>query len=115
MLFFSLTELRERHIFNLLQEIEQQAWEDTNNNETGLSENFKRIVKEKGFSISDNQGGGDCMFLALLEQLHLKKGIKISQAGLRQTVVQYLKKNPTLVSVLGFLTQVIQVCSSLVN
>ena len=115
MLFFSLTELRERHIFNLLQEIEQQAWEDTNNNETGLSENFKRIVKEKGFSISDNQGGGDCMFLALSEQLHLKKGIKISQAGLRQTVVQYLKKNPTLVSVLGFWTQVIQVCSSLVN
>lgn len=55
------------------------------------------------------------MFLALSEQLHLKKGIKISQAGLRQTVVQYLKKNPTLVSVLGFLTQVIQVCSSLVN
>ena len=55
------------------------------------------------------------MFLALSEQLHLKKGIKISQAELRQTVVQYLKKNPTLVSVSGFLTQVIQVCSSLVK
>ena len=44
------------------------------------------------------------MFLALSEQLYLKKGIKISQAELRQTVVQYLKKNPTLVSVSGFLT-----------
>ena len=55
------------------------------------------------------------MFLALSEQLHLKKGIKISQAELRQTVVQYLKKNPTLVSVSGFLTPVIQVCSSLVK
>ena len=55
------------------------------------------------------------MFLALSEQLHLQKGIKISQAKLRQTVVQYLKKNPTLVSALGFLTQVIEVCSSLVN
>ena len=114
-LFFLLTELPERHIFNLLRQIERQAKEDTNNHETGLYENFKRNIKEKGFSISDNQGGGNCMFLALSEQLHLKKGIKISQAELRQTVVQYLKKNPTLVSVSGFLTQVIQVCSSLVK
>ena len=96
-LFFPLTELPERHIFNLLRQIEQQAKE-----ETGLSENFKTKIKEKGFSISDNQGEGNCMFFALSEQLHLKKGIKISQAELRQTVVQYLKKNPTLVSVSGF-------------
>ena len=114
-LFFPLTELPERQIFNLLRQIEQQAKEDTNNHETGLSENFKRNIKEKGFSISDNQGEGNSMFLALSEQLHLKKRIKISQAELRQTVVQYLKKNPTLVSVSGFLTPVIQVCSSLVK
>ena len=114
-LFFPLTELPERQIFNLLRQIEQQAEEDTNNHETGLSENFKRNIKEKGFSISDNQGEGNSMFLALSEQLHLKKRIKISQAELRQTVVQYLKKNPTLVSVSGFLTPVIQVCSSLVK
>ena len=101
-MFFSLTELPERHIFNLLRQVEQQAKEDTNNHETGLSENFERNIKEKGFSISDNQGEGNCMFLALSEQLHFKKGIKISQAELRQTVVQYLKKNPTLVSVSGF-------------
>lgn len=115
LLFFPLTELRERHIFNLLQQIEQQAKEDTNNHKTGISENFKRNTKKKGFSISDNRGEGNCMFLALSEQLHLKKGIKISQAKLRQTVVQYLRKNPTLVSVSDFLTQVIQVCSSLVK
>ena len=114
-LFFLLTELPETYIFNLLRQIERPAKEDTNNHETGLYENFKRNIKEKGFSISDNQGGGNCMFLALSEQLHLKKGIKISQAELRQTVVQYLRKNPTLVSVSGFLTQVIQVCSSLVK
>ena len=114
-LFFPLTELPERQIFNLLRQIEQQAKEDTNNHETGLSENFKRNIKEKGFSISDNQGEGNSMFLALSEQLHLKKRIKISQAELRQTVVQYLKKNPTMVSVSGFLTPVIQVCSSLVK
>ena len=114
-MFLLLTELPERDIFNLLRQIEQEAWEDTNNNENGLPENFKRNTKEKGFSISDNQGEGDCMFLALSEQLHLKKGIKTSQAELRKTVVQYLRKNPKLVSVLGFLTQIIQVCSSLVN
>ena len=114
-LFFPLTELPERQIFNLLRQIEQQAKEDTNNHETGLSKNFKRNIKEKGFSISDNQREGNSMFLALSEQLHLKKGIKISQAELRQTVVHYLKENPTLVSVSGFLTQVIQVCSSLVK
>ena len=114
-LFFPLTELPERQIFNLLQQIEQQAKEDTNNQKTGISENFKRNTNKKGFLISDNRGEGNCMFLALSEQLHLKKGIKISQAELRQTVVQYLRKNPTLVSVSGFLTQVIQVCSSLVK
>ena len=109
-LFFSLTELPERHI-SILPQIGQQAWEDTNNNETWLFENFKK----KGFLISDNEGEGNCMFLALSEQLHLKKGIKMSQAELRKTVVLYLKKNRTQVSVLGFLTQVIQVCSSLVK
>ena len=109
-LFFSLTELPERHI-SILPQIGQQAWEDTNNNETWLFENFKK----KGFLISDNEGEGNCMFLALSEQLHLKKGITMSQAELRKTVVLYLKKNRTQVSVLGFLTEVIQVCSSLVK
>lgn len=109
-LFFSLTELPERHI-SILPQIGQQAWEDINNNETWLFENFKK----KGFLISDNEGEGNCMFLALSEQLHLKKGITMSQAELRKTVVLYLKKNRTQVSVLGFLTQVIQVCSSLVK
>ena len=109
-LFFSLTELPERHI-SILPQIGQQAWEDINNNETWLFENFKK----KGFLISDNEGEGNCMFLALSEQLHLKKGITMSQAELRETVVLYLKKNRTQVSVLGFLTQVIQVCSSLVK
>ena len=109
-LFFSLTELPERHI-SILPQIEQQAWEDTNDNKTWLFENFKK----KGFLMSVNEGEGNSMFLALSEQLHLKKGITMSQAELRKTVVLYLKKNPTQVSVLGFLTQVIHVCLSLVK
>ena len=108
-LFFSLTELPGRHIS--IPQIEQQAWEDTNDNKTWLFENFKK----KGFLMSVNEGEGNCMFLALSEQLDLKKGITMSQAELRKTVVLYLKKNRTQVSVLGFLTQVIHVCLSLVK
>ena len=48
--------------------------------------------------ISDNHGGGNCMFHALSEQLDLMKGIKISHQELRHNVVNYLKNNPKLVS-----------------
>jgi len=41
---------------------------------------------------------GNCMFYALSEQLNLVKGIKISHADLRKSIVQYLRKNPKLVS-----------------
>ena len=58
---------------------------------------------EKGFEISDNHGEGNCMFLALSEQLDLVKGVRISHVELRRTVVQYLKDNPKLVSGLIFL------------
>ena len=66
---------------------------------TDLSLNLKRIALEKGFVISDNQGGGNCMFFALSEQLDHIKGIKITHEELRRTVVQYLNDNPRLVSV----------------
>ena len=38
------------------------------------------------------------MFYALSEQLEIVKGIKIQHAELRQSLVQYLRKNPKLVS-----------------
>lgn len=60
---------------------------------------FERIVSNKGFVISDNEGSGNCMFSALCEQLHLMKGIAISPQKLRHSIVQYLRKNPKLVSV----------------
>ena len=40
------------------------------------------------------------MFIALSEQLGQAKGIKISHQELRQCVVQYLKENPKMVSIL---------------
>ena len=63
---------------------------------------LERISSDKGFMISDNEGSGNCMFYALSEQLSLVKGIKIPHGELRQSVVQYLRKNPKLVRLVSF-------------
>jgi len=68
------------------------------NSSTHLLVELERIASDKGFAISDNEGSGNCMFYALSEQLKLVKGIKISQGELRQSIVEYLRKNPKLVS-----------------
>jgi len=65
---------------------------------TDLLTELEKIASEKGFVISDNEGSGNCMFYALSEQLNLVKGIKISHGELRQSVVEYLRRNPKLVS-----------------
>jgi len=65
---------------------------------TDLSAELEKIALDKGFVISDNEGSGNCMFYALSEQLNLVKGIKISHGELRQSIVQYLRNNPRLVS-----------------
>ena len=85
-------------VFLELQKIKLDARSEAS--KTQLLLNLERIALEKGFVISDNQGDGNCMFLALSEQLDHIKGIKISHEELRRTVVQYLKDNPRLVSVL---------------
>ena len=68
------------------------------NSKTDLTEELKKTASDKGFRISDNQGSGNCMFYALSEQLETVKRIKIQHGELRQTLVQYLRKNPKLVS-----------------
>ena len=68
------------------------------NSNTDLSAELEKIASDKGFVISDNEGSGNCMFHALSEQLNLVKGIKISHGELRQSIVQYLRNNPKLVS-----------------
>ena len=85
-------------VFLALKKIKLEARREAS--KTELSLNLKRIALEKGFVISDNQGDGNCMFFALSEQLEHINGIKISHDELRLTVVQYLKDNPRLVSVL---------------
>ena len=70
------------------------------NSNTDLSAELEKIASDKGFVISDNEGSGNCMFYALSEQLNLVKGIKISHGELRQSIVQYLRKNPKKVSLI---------------
>jgi len=67
-------------------------------NSTDLLVELERIASDKGFVICDNEGSGNCMFYALSEQLNHVKGIKIPHGELRQSVVEYLRKNPKLVS-----------------
>lgn len=80
----------------------QEAWKETD--KTELSENLKSMALENGLVISDNQGKGNCMFFALSEQLDHVKGIKLSHSKLRETIVQYLRNNPTLVSLFVLVT-----------
>ena len=70
---------------------------------TDLLAELEKIASDKGFVISDNEGSGNCMFHALSEQLNLVKGIKISHGELRRSIVQYLRKNPKLVSLVCIL------------
>ena len=83
-------------IFHDLEQMQRNAGQVTS--ETDLSVELIKIASDKGFTISDNDGSGNCMFYALCDQLDLVKRIQISHEELRQSVVQYLKENPTLVS-----------------
>ena len=85
-------------IFRTLQQILLEARIESS--KTELSQALKTTAWEKGFAISDNHGEGNCMFFALSEQLDLIKGIQMSHDELRRTVVQHLRENPRLVSIL---------------
>ena len=74
---------------------------------TDLLAELEKIASDKGFVISNNEGAGNCMFYALSEQLNFVKGIKISHGELRQTIVQYLRKNPKLVSLVFFVMHIL--------
>ena len=89
-------------MFSDLRKRQREVWEETG--KTELSENLKRKALENGLVVSDNQGKGNCMFFALSEQLYHVKGIKLSHSQLRGTIVQYLKDNPTLVSLFVLVT-----------
>ena len=82
-----------------LRDVEQlQRYPRNTTRMTDVSRRLEKIASDKGFTVSDNEGSGNCMFYSLSEQLDLVKGIQISHSALRQHIVQYLEKNPTLVS-----------------
>ena len=83
-------------IFYELQHIESNA-AGKETCEADLSMELKKIASGKGFMISDNQGSGNCMFVALSEQLNIMKGIQISHDKLREAIVRHLMENPKLV------------------
>ena len=82
---------------------------------TNLSAELEKIASDKGYVISDNEGSGNCMFHALSEQLNLAKGIRISHGELRQSIVQYLRKNPTLVSSEFYFVRIRKHCQRIRN
>ncbi len=88
--------LQPEQMFQTLQQMQHSASQV--NKTTDLSAELRKIASDRGFVISDNQGSGNCMFYALSEQLNLVKKIHITHQELRRTVVQYLKKNPHMVS-----------------
>ena len=87
-------------MFVNLQQMQRDVSKVSSN--TDLLAELEKIASDKGFVISDNEGSGNCMFYALSEQLNLVKGIKISHGELRQSMVQYLRNNPKLVSLVYF-------------
>ena len=83
----------------IIQELHQMQLDASKvKSRTDLSLGLRNIASDRGFRISDNEGLGNCMFYALSEQLEIVKGIKIPHGELRQTLVQYLRSNPKLVS-----------------
>ena len=83
----------------IIQELQQMQLSASRvKSRTDLSLGLQNIASDRGFRISDNKGLGNCMFYALSEQLEIVKGIKIPHGELRQTLVQYLRNNPKLVS-----------------
>ena len=92
-------------IFINLQRMQHDVSKVSSN--TDLLAELKKIASDKGFVISDNEGLGNCLFHALSEQLNLVKGIKISHGELRRSIVQYLRKNPKLVSLVFFVMHIL--------
>ena len=82
---------------NIIHDLQQMQC-DPKKLKTGLSLGLQKIASDRGFSICDNPGSGNCMFHALSEQLQSVKGIQISERELRKQLVEYLRNFPKLVS-----------------
>ena len=59
---------------------------------------LSKAVSDMGFIVSDNEGRGNCLFHALSEQLKNGEKDLIPHDVVRETLVQYLRDNPKMVS-----------------
>ena len=59
---------------------------------------LKQGASDEGYTIVDNEGSGNCMFHALADQLELVKELHLTHLQVRQSLVEFLKKNPQWVS-----------------
>ncbi|XP_044169795.1 uncharacterized protein LOC114949750 [Acropora millepora] len=80
--------------FHKLQELHQDAGKLQK--KADLLKDLKINASNKGFEIIDNEGGGNCMFHALCDQLKYKKGLEISHQELREKLVKYLQEHPKM-------------------
>ena len=83
--------------FHKLQELHQDAGKLQN--KADLLKDLKINASNKGFEIIDNEGGGNCMFHALCDQLKYNKRLEIYHQELREKLVKYLWEHPKMVSV----------------
>lgn len=65
---------------------------------TNLSNDLNKIAFDNRLKISENRASGNCMFYALSEQLEHVKRIDVTHQELRETLVEFLRENPNLVS-----------------
>ena len=84
---------------NIIRDLQRMQC-DTNKShkKTSPPEDLHKIASDKGFSICENPGSGNCMFHALSEQLQWVKGIQISETELRKKLVECHGNSPELVS-----------------
>ena len=68
-----------------------------------LRDKLQEAASDRGLIVSGNHGGGNCLFHALSEQLEIVLKIQIPHDKLRETLVQYLEKNPKIVSFVWYL------------
>ncbi|XP_066027533.1 uncharacterized protein [Pocillopora verrucosa] len=61
-----------------------------------LRDKLQEAASDRGLIVSGNHGGGNCLFHALSEQLEIVLKIQIPHDKLRETLVQYLEKNPKI-------------------
>lgn len=63
-----------------------------------IDASFDEILKSRGLRLHEVPADGNCHFESIA--YHLRHcGIKISAADVRQQVVEYIRKNPTLVTI----------------